>query len=178
MKFIHAADIHLDSPLRGLERYDGAPVEAMRGATRRAFENLVDLALRSCLETLGSSQSVSHQFDHRQINPSFAGGHQALIILAEASGMVDPSECSLDHPAPRQQDEPAGFLGAQDDRQGELEAARHPFDQAPTVSAIDPDLAQFFAMAGQVSQEQACAVAILDAGRRDQHYQQQAQGIN
>ena len=27
MKFLHAADIHLDSPLRGLERYEGAPVE-------------------------------------------------------------------------------------------------------------------------------------------------------
>ena len=25
--FIHAADIHLDSPLLGLERYEGAPVE-------------------------------------------------------------------------------------------------------------------------------------------------------
>lgn len=44
-KFIHAADIHLDSPLRGLERYEGAPIEEIRGATRRALENLVDLAL-------------------------------------------------------------------------------------------------------------------------------------
>jgi DNA repair exonuclease SbcCD nuclease subunit len=44
-KFLHAADIHLDSPLRGLERYDGAPAEEIRAATRRAFENLVDLAL-------------------------------------------------------------------------------------------------------------------------------------
>lgn len=45
MKFIHAADSHLDSPLRGLERYEGAPVEEIRGATRRAFENLIELAL-------------------------------------------------------------------------------------------------------------------------------------
>lgn len=45
MKLIHAADIHLDSPLRGLERYEGAPTEALRAATRRALENLVDLAL-------------------------------------------------------------------------------------------------------------------------------------
>lgn len=43
--FIHAADIHLDSPLLGLERYEGAPVEQLRKATRRAFENLVELAL-------------------------------------------------------------------------------------------------------------------------------------
>ena len=46
MKFFHAADIHLDSPLEGLERYEGAPVELIRGATRRALENLVMLALR------------------------------------------------------------------------------------------------------------------------------------
>lgn len=44
-RFIHAADLHLDSPLRGLEAYEGAPLEVLRGATRRAFENLVKLAL-------------------------------------------------------------------------------------------------------------------------------------
>ena len=44
-RFLHAADIHLDSPLIGLERYESAPVEAVRGATRRAFENLVRLAI-------------------------------------------------------------------------------------------------------------------------------------
>jgi DNA repair exonuclease SbcCD nuclease subunit len=45
VKFIHAADIHLDSPLRGLSRYESAPVESIRHACRRAFENLVDLAI-------------------------------------------------------------------------------------------------------------------------------------
>ncbi len=43
--FLHAADIHLDSPLKGLERYEGAPVDEIRGATRRALENLVNLAV-------------------------------------------------------------------------------------------------------------------------------------
>ncbi|MBX9836112.1 MAG: DNA repair exonuclease [Burkholderiaceae bacterium] len=45
MRFIHAADLHIDSPLRGLSRYPGAPLERLRGATRRALERLVDLAL-------------------------------------------------------------------------------------------------------------------------------------
>jgi len=45
MKFVHAADLHIDSPLCGLVRYEGAPLGAMRGATRRAFENLIDLCL-------------------------------------------------------------------------------------------------------------------------------------
>ena len=44
-RFIHAADIHLDSPLRGLESYEDAPVEEIRGANRRAFDNLVELAI-------------------------------------------------------------------------------------------------------------------------------------
>jgi DNA repair exonuclease SbcCD nuclease subunit len=44
-RIVHAADLHLDSPLVGLPRYEGAPVAEMRGATRRALENLVQLCL-------------------------------------------------------------------------------------------------------------------------------------
>ncbi len=42
--FIHAADLHIDSPLLGLGRYEGAPVDEIRVASRKAFENLVRLA--------------------------------------------------------------------------------------------------------------------------------------
>lgn len=45
MRFIHAADIHLDSPLRGLGSYEDMPVEILRGASRAAFARLVDEAL-------------------------------------------------------------------------------------------------------------------------------------
>lgn len=45
MKFIHAADIHLDSPLTGLSVYADAPVEMLRTATRDAFTNLVSEAI-------------------------------------------------------------------------------------------------------------------------------------
>jgi len=44
-KFIHAADVHLDSPLRGLSKYESAPAEAIRNACRKAFGNLIDLAI-------------------------------------------------------------------------------------------------------------------------------------
>lgn len=43
-KFIHAADVHLDSPLRGLFRYEGTPVDELRAATRQAMERLIRLA--------------------------------------------------------------------------------------------------------------------------------------
>jgi DNA repair exonuclease SbcCD nuclease subunit len=49
-KFIHAADIHLDSPLLKLAYYDGAPVEAIRNATRKALENLVNLAIAESVD--------------------------------------------------------------------------------------------------------------------------------
>ncbi len=45
MKLVHAADLHIDSPLTGLARYEGAPVEQIRAATRRATENLVQLCV-------------------------------------------------------------------------------------------------------------------------------------
>jgi exonuclease SbcD len=45
MKFIHAADIHLDSPLNGLTAYPDAPAEQLRSATRDAFTALVDRAV-------------------------------------------------------------------------------------------------------------------------------------
>ncbi len=47
--FLHVADIHLDSPLRGLARYEGAPVEAIRGATRQALANMVEYALDNAI---------------------------------------------------------------------------------------------------------------------------------
>ena len=44
-KFLHTADIHVDSPLQSRERYEGEPVEELRLATRRALENLVEVAV-------------------------------------------------------------------------------------------------------------------------------------
>ena len=40
-RFAHTADVHLDSPLKGLSAHEGTPVERIRTATREAFANLV-----------------------------------------------------------------------------------------------------------------------------------------
>lgn len=45
MKILHTADWHLDSPMRGLDRYSAAPNEAVRNTVRTALENLVQLAV-------------------------------------------------------------------------------------------------------------------------------------
>jgi len=45
MRIVHAADLHIDSPLRGLRRLEGAPVDEIRLATRRAFQRLILLCI-------------------------------------------------------------------------------------------------------------------------------------
>jgi exonuclease SbcD len=49
-RFIHCADLHIDSPLRGLEADPDAPVERIRGATRHAFTALVDFAIQPTVD--------------------------------------------------------------------------------------------------------------------------------
>lgn len=43
--FLHAADLHLDSPLRGLDRKEGAPAQRIREASRIALGRMVDAAI-------------------------------------------------------------------------------------------------------------------------------------
>jgi exonuclease SbcD len=76
-KFIHAADLHLDAPLLGLAQYPGAPVDDIRGSTRRALTNLVDLAIA---EEVAFVVIAGDLFDG-------AGRdyHTALFMNAEAS---------------------------------------------------------------------------------------------
>ncbi|WP_250509469.1 DNA repair exonuclease [Caballeronia sp. GACF4] len=50
MRFVHAADIHLDSPLHGLAAYADAPADLLRNATRDAFTKLVDVALEEAVD--------------------------------------------------------------------------------------------------------------------------------
>lgn len=51
-KIVHAADLHIDSPMVGVEKYPGVPVERLRSATRDAFKNLVSFVLEERAELL------------------------------------------------------------------------------------------------------------------------------
>ena len=51
-RFVHAADLHLDSPLRNLDLKDAAPVAVLREAPRRALEALVRLCLNEAVDFL------------------------------------------------------------------------------------------------------------------------------
>lgn len=52
MKLLHSADLHLDSPMRGLVAYDSAPIDQLRLATRVALGNLVDAAVEEQVDAV------------------------------------------------------------------------------------------------------------------------------
>jgi DNA repair protein SbcD/Mre11 len=68
MKFVHAADLHLDSPLLALSRQDARQVERMRRATREAFERLVDLCIdKEVALLLIAGDLYDHDYPNMQI---------------------------------------------------------------------------------------------------------------
>jgi DNA repair exonuclease SbcCD nuclease subunit len=69
MKFVHAADLHLDSPLRNLSRQEPGQVERMQRATREAFTRLIDL----CIEQAAAFLAIAGDlYDHDSPNMQIA----------------------------------------------------------------------------------------------------------
>lgn len=62
-RFIHAADLHLDAPFRGLSVDSPELGEQLRQSTFKAFENLVDLCLQSQIDFLLIAGDVYNQKD-------------------------------------------------------------------------------------------------------------------
>ncbi|NEX19380.1 DNA repair exonuclease [Thiorhodococcus mannitoliphagus] len=106
-RFIHAADLHLDSPLQGLQAHDGAPLDVLRGATRRAFENLVQLAIDERVDFVviagdlydgdwkDYSTGLFFRSQMAQLNASgipvylIAGNHDAASVITKKLGLPD-----------------------------------------------------------------------------------------
>ncbi len=65
MKFVHAADIHLDSPLQALALQDAAQIERMRRATRDAFERMIELCIEQQVAFLVLAGDL---YDHEGTN--------------------------------------------------------------------------------------------------------------
>ncbi len=85
--FVHAADLHLDSPLRGLARYEGAPVSEVRGATRRALENLVQLCLDENARLLLLSGDL-YDGEWRDYSTGLFFGHQMARLRETGTRVV------------------------------------------------------------------------------------------
>jgi len=79
-RFLHAADIHLDSPLYGLSRYEGMPVDDIRSATRAAFDNLIQHAIDEAVDFVVIAGDL-FDGDWRDMNTG--------LYFARAMGLLD-----------------------------------------------------------------------------------------
>ena len=117
-RFLHCADLHLDSPLRGLEADPDAPAERIRGATREALQNLIDFAVNEQVDFVVAAGDLydgdwpdwrTGRFLIAQIRQltdagipfiAIRGNHDAESVITRRLRM--PSELArvLDHMAP------------------------------------------------------------------------------
>jgi DNA repair exonuclease SbcCD nuclease subunit len=82
-RFVHVADLHLDSPFRGLgRRASPAVARALVDATFRAFDSVVDLCLEERVDALLVAGDVYDAAD-RSVR-SIARFHHRITELAEA----------------------------------------------------------------------------------------------
>lgn len=94
-RFIHCADLHLDSPFEGLHSVDPQIGQALRDATFRAFDNVVDLAIREQVDLLviagdvydGADRSLKAQLRFRD---ALARAADAGIHCCVIHGNHDP----------------------------------------------------------------------------------------
>lgn len=79
--FLHAADLHLDSPLRGLDAREGAPAERIRKASRIALERMVDAALERGVDFVLLAGDI---YDTRPAFETYLFFHGQMARLSKA----------------------------------------------------------------------------------------------
>ncbi len=124
------------------------------------------------------SRPVEHQIDHREVDEVFSGLGEVLIVFAESAVTIEPGECPLDDPAPRQHLEAFGRVAATDDFELPSGELLDPLLQFPAVAAVGPELFQPRAFEPDLLDQLARPVAILHAGRMHHHARGQSQGID
>jgi DNA repair exonuclease SbcCD nuclease subunit len=70
-RFVHAADLHIDSPFKGVTAQSKTVAEALQNATLQAFDNIVDLCIDSEADFLIVAGDVYDGAD-RNIQPQLA----------------------------------------------------------------------------------------------------------
>jgi len=104
-------------------------------------------------------------------------GGQPFVVADGAPVAGDPGQCALDHPPTGQDLEGVQVTGAIDNLQGERERGLGPGELA-CLAAFGPGELDLGEGLAQVPQQGPGRVAVLHAGRGDQHGQQQAQDVD
>jgi DNA repair exonuclease SbcCD nuclease subunit len=104
-RFVHTADVHLDSPLKSLALRDAALADRVAAATRGAFARTVDLCLAERVDALliagdlydgGQTSMTTARFVADQFDRLHAAGVRTLIVrgnhdaLSKVSRVLEP----------------------------------------------------------------------------------------
>ena len=84
--FLHCADLHLDSPFRGVRSYSPAIAGMLQDAVFKSFERVVDLALRERVDFVLLSGDLYDSAD-RSLSAQLALRRQ-LLRLSQAGIFV------------------------------------------------------------------------------------------
>ena len=95
-----------------------------------------------------------------------------LVVLAQSSGLTQPSKSPLHNPALGQYPEDA-LLAALDHLHVPTKHAQHPIDQAARVAAIGKDRLETLKVQEQPDQQSPGSCPVLNASRVHHHGQQQ-----
>ncbi|OPA81158.1 hypothetical protein BVG16_02150 [Paenibacillus selenitireducens] len=106
-RFLHAADLHLDSPFRGMAQVPESYRERLRESTFTAFSNLIDLAIREHVDFIvlsgdiydASDRSLRAQLRLQRGLSRLAGHHIPVYIIHGNHDPEDGVQAQLDWPA-------------------------------------------------------------------------------
>jgi hypothetical protein len=119
--------------------------------------------------------------DHCHLDHGFTGGRQQFVIFTQALVAIEPSKRALHNPALRDHDEPfdgiAAFGNPQADRSLRPQGP-DPVHQRSGIGSIRPDMSEPPVLVAEDVEELSCVIAILDAGIRLDHRQEQPEGID
>jgi hypothetical protein len=116
--------------------------------------------------------------DHGDDDHGFADVRAVFVVTGQPAVAHQPSEGSLDHPPPRQEDEPFDPDRPQDRLDHPPAGGEHPVDQRPAVPAVRPDEAQRREVTPCPPEDELGPVPVLDVGRMDDHRQQQPEAVD
>ena len=95
--FIHTADLHLDSPFSGLRQVDGEIADFLKDATFRAFDNVVELALKNKVDFLLVAGDIYDAADRSlRAQLKFADGLKKLAVAGIRSFVCHGNHDPLD----------------------------------------------------------------------------------
>jgi len=116
--------------------------------------------------------------DHGEAEEGGDGAGITLEVASEAAVAADPGEGALDNPALGQNDEAMG-VAALDDLQGPGAGLGDDLGHLwPLITGVGKDAFDEGEGSPRRAQQVACTIAVLHAGRVDDHAQQEAQHID